>query len=382
VTTTGPRETPAGQAEAGPRDAQGSVVRDVVVVGASAGGVEALMRFVAALPADLPATVLVVLHMPARAPSALPAILARHGPLPTRSATPQEPLVPGRILVAPPDHHLVLAEPGLASIVRGPRENGHRPSIDVLFRTAAWHLGPRVVAVVLSGSDDDGTAGCLAVRERGGIVLAQSPEDAIYPFMPESAARTAGANAVAAAGRLGADVATAVGRSAPVPPSGGGVDPRGEDRSEDRGAGFLAKEAAVDDNDTGAVLGPPIGAPSGFVCPDCSGALFVVTEQPVLRFRCRIGHAWTADKLVAQQDMTVETALWTAVRTLQEKAELAERLAHRAHEGARPVSAHRFREAAREAHRSAGILKELLTAAPLDGGEPGELGEVGGASGT
>jgi two-component system chemotaxis response regulator CheB len=355
-------------------DAAG-VVRDVVVVGASAGGVEALMRFVGALPADLPATVLVVLHVPARAPSALATILARHGPLPTRDATANERLVPERVLVAPPDYHLVVTAPGLASIVRGPRENGHRPSIDVLFRTAAWHLGSRVVAVVLSGSDDDGSAGSLAVRERGGMVLTQSTQDATYPLMPESAARSAGADIVAPAGRLGADVGAAVGRPAPATPRGGS----GEARSEDS---VLAKEAAVGDNRTEAVLGTPVGPPSGYVCPDCSGALFVASEQPVLRFRCRIGHAWTVGNLVAQQDVTVETALWTAVRTLQEKADLVERLARRAHEDARPTSAHRFNETAREAHRSALVLRDLLASPPEESGDSADLGEVGKASGS
>jgi two-component system chemotaxis response regulator CheB len=374
VTRTGPRSAPADEAEAGAGGGVPAAVRDVVVVGASAGGVEALTRFVAALPADLPATVLIVLHMPARAPSALAAILARHGPLPTRTATAREPLVHGRILVAPPDHHLTVTEPGLASIVRGPRENGHRPSIDVLFRTAAWHLGPRVVAVVLSGSDVDGTAGCLAVRERGGMVCTQSPEDAIYPVMPESAARSAGADVVAAAAHLGSDIGTAVGRRAPAMTSA-----LAQDGAEDR---VLAEEAAVDDNVTDAVLGPPIGPPSGFVCPDCSGSLFVVADQPVLRFRCRIGHAWTAENLIAQQDMTVETALWTAVRTLQEKAELADRLGRRAGEEGRNVSAHRFREAAGEAHRSAAILKEILAAVPADSDDPDALGEVREAGGS
>jgi two-component system chemotaxis response regulator CheB len=132
----------------------------------------------------------------------------------------------------------------------------------------------------------------------------------------------------------------------------------------------------VDDDEPDAVLGHPVGPPSGFVCPDCSGALFVASEQPVLRFRCRIGHAWTADNLVAQQDLTVETALWTAVRTLQEKAELADRLGRRAHEEARPASARKFYEAAREAHRSAAVLKELLTSVPT-GGDAGDLGGAG-----
>jgi two-component system chemotaxis response regulator CheB len=343
------------QEAAGRRD-----VRDVVVVGASAGGVEALVHFVGALPADLAAVVLVVLHVPARAPSALASILARHGPLPAHTATGDEQLTPGHILVAPPDHHLVVTEPDRASIARAPRENGHRPSIDVLFRTAAWHLGERVVAVVLSGSDDDGTAGCVAVRDRGGLVLAQSHEDALYPVMPSAAARAAGADVVASAQRLAIELGRLVGRAAGAGGNG-------------RTVPQLRKEAGVGEGIADAVLGAPVGQPSGFVCPDCSGALFVAAEQPVWRFRCRIGHAWTADSLVSQQDVTVETALWTAVRTLQEKAELTERLALRAQEDTRPVTADRFRRAASEARDSARILQDLLSSIPLDEGEPADV---------
>src|SRR4051794_26374186 len=327
--------------------------RDVVVVGASAGGVEALIRFVGALPDDLAAAVLVVLHVPARAPSALASILARHGELPTLSAAGEEPLAPGRVLVAPPDHHLVVTGPDGAAALRGPRENGHRPAIDALFRTAATHLGERVVAVVLSGSDDDGTAGCLAVRDCGGLVLTQSEEDAIYPFMPTSASRTAGADLVATAEKLGLHVGRLVGRTVASLP-------------QHRPDPTTRREAEVDEDRTGAVLGPPVGPPSGFVCPDCSGALFLAAEQPMLRFRCRIGHGWTAESLVAQRDVTVETALWTAVRTLQEKAELAERLARRADGESRRATADQFRESAREAHESARILRDLLGVVPLD----------------
>ncbi len=338
--------------------------RDVIVVGASAGGVEALTRFVGGLPADLPAAVLVVLHIPARAPTALPSILGRSGPLPARTARQDDALVPGTILVAPPDHHLVARASGV-TVVRGPRENGHRPCIDALFRTAAVHLGPRVVAVVLSGSDDDGTAGALAVRDRGGLVAVQDPTEAMYRTMPASVARKAGPVLQAPADRLGALVAAVVGERAAA--GGTAAD------------ALLQQEAAVDENLEGAVLGERAGTPSAFSCPDCSGVLLVQAEEPVLRFRCRIGHAWTADGLVAQQDLTVETALWSAVRALQEKSELSERLARRAHEDGRKVSAGHFHEAAGEARRSAGVLRDLLSSAEL-GRYPTEDAGAGTAS--
>ncbi|HEX6123143.1 MAG TPA: chemotaxis protein CheB, partial [Ktedonobacterales bacterium] len=134
---------------------------DLIVIGASAGGVEALITIARELPHDLPAAVCVVLHVPPHVPSLLPKILAQAGPLPATHARDQEPLLPGRIYVAPPDHHL-LARQGHLRVTRGPRENRSRPAVDPLFRTAAHAYGPRVIGVVLSGALDDGTAGLIA----------------------------------------------------------------------------------------------------------------------------------------------------------------------------------------------------------------------------
>jgi two-component system chemotaxis response regulator CheB len=190
--------------------------RDVVVVGASAGGVEALVDLAASLPADLPAAVLVVLHVPPTGTSALPHILNRHGPLRAGHASDGEPIARGRIYVAPPDRHL-LVRPGQVHLTLGPPENGHRPAIDPLFRSAARSYGSRVIGVVLSGTLDDGTAGMLAIKARGGLGVVQGPADARYPGMPGSAATHAKIDHVLAAASMGQLLARLTNGSAGAP---------------------------------------------------------------------------------------------------------------------------------------------------------------------
>jgi two-component system chemotaxis response regulator CheB len=163
-----------------------SSYRDVVTVGASAGGARALTELVRGLPAELPASLLVAQHTSPAAPAVLPVILSRAGRLPASAAVDGEPLERGHIYVAPPDHHLLVGDDRLI-VTRGPRENGHRPAVDPLFRSAARHYGPRVVAVVLSGTLDDGTAGLTAVKARGGTTIVQEPTDALHRGMPENA---------------------------------------------------------------------------------------------------------------------------------------------------------------------------------------------------
>jgi two-component system, chemotaxis family, protein-glutamate methylesterase/glutaminase len=180
--------------------------RDIVVVGASAGGVQALTDFVRVLPADLPAAIFIVLHVPSTNRSRLPLILTRSSALAVWQATHGEHITPGRIYVARPDRHLLVRR-GSVAVVMGPKENGFRPAIDPLFHSAAVAYGPRCIGVVLSGNLDDGVSGLGAIKAHGGIILAQDPNEALYGMMPQRAAEELTLDRVASAAELGREVA-------------------------------------------------------------------------------------------------------------------------------------------------------------------------------
>ena len=320
--------------------------RDVIVVGASAGGVEALQAFVAGLPADLPATLLVVLHVPAYGSSVLPAILGRSGPLPVAHPQRSERLRASKIWVAPPDHHLVVADDHVV-LTRGPRENGHRPAIDVLFRSAARAVGPRLVGVVLSGTLDDGTAGLVAVADRGGATVVQDPDDALYPGMPTNALEHVDVDHVATAGEIAA-IVTRLCDDEIVDPEPA-LSPLLE----------IETDLALMDGDAMNQAERP-GTPSGFSCPDCSGVLFEIRDGELTRYRCRVGHAWSAESLFGEQSTQLDTALWMALRGLEEKAALARELRDRARERGSVLSASRFEDQACEAFSAATTLRRLV----------------------
>jgi two-component system, chemotaxis family, protein-glutamate methylesterase/glutaminase len=318
---------------------------DIVVVGASAGGVEALADLAASLPLDLPAAVFVVLHVPSTGTSALPGILSRQGPLPAAHVKDGEPIENGRIYVAPPDHH-VLLRAGHVHLARGPRENGHRPAVDSLFRSAAREYGSRVVGVVLSGALDDGTAGLAAIKARGGLAVVQEPADALYPNMPESALEHVRVDDVQPAAAMGALLsrlaAEPAGEGAPAAPTA------------------MEVEVEVEAFSLEAIEGEHPGRPSGFSCPDCNGVLWEIQDGELQRFRCRVGHAWSPESLLTQQSEGLEAALWIALRSLEERAALARRLAEAARRRGHTITASHFEEQAAEAQQAARLIRDLL----------------------
>lgn len=290
---------------------------DIVVIGGSAGSLKPLTTIVGALPADLPAAIFVVQHVRPDYPSVLPQIVSDSGALPAHHPVDGEPVVHGRIYIAPPDYHLLL-DRGHMRVVRGPRENRYRPAIDILFRSAARAYGAAVIGVVLSGMLDDGTIGLQAIKRRGGISMIQDPTEAEYPGMPRSALRYAQIDHVlplnAIADRLVHLVNTPVTAEATDSIL---VDVETEIALQKMGSDQLVESAEV------------IGRRSPLTCPTCHGSLWQIGSDEPLRFRCHVGHAFTSASLLAEQTRELEDAFWSAIRLMEEKAGLTRRMAER-----------------------------------------------------
>ena len=297
-----------------PAAAPAVVQRDVIVVGASAGGVQALQALVAQLPPELPASVLVVLHMMSSGTSVLHSILDRAGVLPATQAGDGERLERGHVYVAPPDYHMLLRGPDL-NLSAGPRENGHRPAIDPLFRSAARAYGPRVIGVVLSGTLDDGTDGLRLIKQRGGATLAQDPADAAYGDMPRSAIEYVHPDLVLPIADMGAALFELVDTPLHPSPANGVADPAIQP------VDLVEVELGRED---------PAGDATLLTCPDCGGVMLERDDGGLVRFACQVGHAYSPESLNEQQGEALEHALWNAIGTLEERADLFGRMARRA----------------------------------------------------
>ncbi|HSN24690.1 MAG TPA: chemotaxis protein CheB [Kofleriaceae bacterium] len=303
--------------------------RDIITIGASAGGIEVLLDVVRDLPVDLPASVFVVVHVPPTHASLLPELLTERGRLPARHPVHEEQVEPATIYIAPPDNHLALRQ-GSMEVTRGPRENGHRPAVNTLFRTASAAYGSRVIGVVLSGYQDCGTAGMLSIKSRCGLAVVQQPDTAVAPDMPRSVIDNVAVDHVVSPRELGPLLAQLVKTPAPG--------------SEKPGAIMQQLEGDV------------LGVPANVVCPICDGVMTETQSGAYEHFRCHVGHSFSLSSLVREQGDQMERALWGAVRALEESAALSAKLAAR-ESGQLRV---RFAEKARAQRAEAKLIRKIL----------------------
>ncbi len=320
--------------------------RDIVVIGASAGGIEAVRLLLAELPHDLRASVFVVIHTPPFENDRLPSVLGRQSPLEIAYAQDGQKFHPGCIYVAPPDHHIIL-EGERMLVRRGPKENRFRPSVDALFRSAAYVHGNRVIGVVMSGALDDGTSGLWSIKRLGGIAMAQSPGDSLHPEMPRSAIEQVEIDHVGTAQELGALIARLVGEVVPAP------QPLGEAE-----LGLLGIE--IDIAASGGAFDKGIlawGDIAPFTCPDCHGSLVRLREGRLLRFRCNTGHAFTPRALLAGISESVGTTLGEAARGLEEETQLLEYLSEHFKNAGNEVAARQFLDTAHAARAALRVVE-------------------------
>lgn len=322
--------------------------RDIIVVGTSSGGIDALKELVSQFPRDLKAAVFVVLHVAPYSLGILPEILERAGPLPASNAADWEQIEHGRIYVAPPDRHLLLESSGHVRVTRGPRENRFRPAVDTLFRSAAHAFGTRVVGVILTGWLDDGTAGLWAVKERGGTAVVQHPDDCFAPAMPLNAIKHVEVDHI-------------------IPLKG--VVPLlvqlTETQAEEEGARPVSEEMDIEvkiareDNalESGIMKW---GEPSVYACPECHGVLLQLKEGGNLRFRCHTGHAYSVDSLLAEFSEKTEETLWSAIRAIEEGVLLMRDLAKHFGERHNGADAEELLRRADESQQRANLVRQAV----------------------
>ena len=318
----------------------------IVVVGTSAGGVEALKQLVSRLPEDLPAALLAVLHIPSQVPSLLAGILDRRGPLRVSEPSDGETMRAGHIYVGVPDRHLMVDGLKLR-VTRGPKENRFRPSIDVLFRSAAYTLGGRVVGVVLTGQLDDGTSGLWAVKDRGGIAVVQSPQTAQYPSMPMSALQHVDVDHVVDLEQL-PELLMQLAQE-PVPRVPQEVTATMHTEHEIAGGGDPLRAGSLQ-----------LGEKSSLTCPECHGVLSEVREGSIVRFRCHTGHAYSMQALLADIDDSIDSSLAGVLRTLHERSILLREAAALARKRNDSVGAEKLERRARECDDRGRTIRDLL----------------------
>ena len=321
--------------------------KDIVVVGASAGGMEALQKLVARFPADLPASIFIVWHLSPGAKSILPSILTKAGKLKAVHPKDGDRIERGRIYVAPNDHHMLL-ENGYIRVTRGPKENRFRPAVDPLFRSAAYVYGPRTIGVVLTGALDDGTAGLWTIKLRRGTTIVQEPSEALIRSMPLNALDNVDVDHKLNVTEIGDLIARLVREDAPATPA---VAERENEKTlhEIR----IAKERDALEEGT-----LKFGEFSPFTCPECHGVLVMLREGKIVRFRCHTGHAFSADTLLTSNREDLEARLWDAVRASDESVLLLNKLGEEFAKSGNTAAAERCFDEAREAHERSQAVRE------------------------
>jgi two-component system, chemotaxis family, protein-glutamate methylesterase/glutaminase len=323
--------------------------RNIIVIGASAGGLEAMKQIVRQLPADLDVAIFIVWHMAPDMRGIVPQILSGEGKLPTAHALDGESVRSGRIYVAPPDHHLLL-EKGRVRVTRGPKENRFRPAVDPLFRSAALAYGARVIGIVLSGALDDGTAGLWAIKQQGGLAIAQDPADAEVPSMPANAISAVKVDYITPAGEIGDLIKRLVNEQISVDSR---LTPEDDKRTE------LEVRVAMEDEKVNRDVFE-YGELTPYTCPECHGVLSALREGDRIRFRCHTGHAFSADSLLAGISESIEEALWTSIRSIQESTILLNHMGdHFAEANQAKVAAMYFKKA-REAMQRAELVRKAV----------------------
>lgn len=305
--------------------------RDIVVIGGSAGSLQVLQTILQSLPWNFAPSIFVVLHTTEDSPGVLPEILNRSSKLPVMYAIHNAEILPSRVYVAPAGQRHLLLDRGTIRLAPGPRENRSRPAIDALFRSASYAYGNQVIGVVLTGNLDDGAAGLLDIKNRGGLAIVQDPDEAVASSMPASAIETTQVDFILPAEQIGPKLVELA-----------STESAEKIRSISNGEGSMSATGQT------------------YACPECGGVLEECKEGGMLRFRCRVGHIYSPESLLADQTEAVEHALWAAIRSMEEQAQFSDRLADKSRQKKRPRLVRRFKEKADASRENANVLRELL----------------------
>ena len=327
-------------------------LRNIIVIGASAGGFEALKKLAAGLPPDMRASIFIVWHISPDVHGVLPHVINRQTTINAVQASDYKPIVPNRIYVAPPDHHLLL-ESGYVRVTRGPRENRFRPAVDPLFRSAAYVYGARVIGVVLSGALDDGTAGLWTIKQRGGLAIVQDPNDAEVPSMPESALREIAVDYCVPIAEM-ADLLTRLSQQQITETSQTVMNASPENEKTKAEIQIAAQDSAFSLNISS------FGEFSPYACPECHGVMSTLKDGKRTRYRCHTGHAFSADSLMATITEKIEDSLYSAMRGVEESAMLLNHLGDHYAEANQPKIAAVYFQKAKEAEMRTKLIRQCI----------------------